>query len=57
MSFIVPVMPLICTLSQTLNGLFRRIVIAPKILLMLFCAAKAIAKPQIQAQAINAFTL
>jgi hypothetical protein len=47
---------LIFTLSQTLNGLFKRIVIAPKILLILFCAAKAIAKPQIPAQATKALT-
>jgi hypothetical protein len=48
---------LIFTLSQTLNGLLSKIVMAQNICAMLFCAAKAIAKPQIQAQATIAFTL
>ncbi|MDR2411642.1 MAG: hypothetical protein LBD88_03590 [Candidatus Peribacteria bacterium] len=40
-----------------MNGLLSKIVIAQNTCAILFCAAKAIAKPQIQAQAIIAFTL
>jgi hypothetical protein len=40
-----------------LNGFVSKTVIAPKTLESVFCAARATAKPQIQAQVISAVTL